>query len=105
MHIVKIDEYGITFDNGSKITCDHEQEGGEDNFADFEQVDDLARDYNFEPEIKFEEVKNAGFRFGDSRRMFFIPCYSVQSGYYCSAVDIYMDGEHVLNALAELKEY
>jgi hypothetical protein len=101
MKIVSIDEDAITFDDGRAITHDHEQDCCEWNYADFKQLDDLARNYDFETELKFEDVEEYGFRFGDSRRMFFIPCYSVQNGYYSRTVDIYFDGKCVLSAEGE----
>ena len=44
----------------------------------------------------------AGFRFGDNQAMFFVPCYSEQNGYYSSDVDIYYNGNAVLNVEAEM---
>ena len=44
MRILKITEYAIEFDNGKDISFDHYQECCEINYADFEQLDSLARD-------------------------------------------------------------
>ena len=92
MYIKEVTDKTITFDNGSTITYDHEQDCCENNYADFKQLDDLARSYDFnEDTIRFEKC-GSGFRFGDYRRMFFVPCYSEQNGYYSNAVDIYYTG-------------
>ena len=75
MKIVEITTEHIKFDNGKKITFDHYQDCCEWNYADFEQLDDLARNYNFnKATLRFEFVGDSGFRFGDERRMFFVPC-------------------------------
>ena len=44
MRILKITEYAIEFDNGKDISFEHYQECCEINYADFEQLDSLARD-------------------------------------------------------------
>jgi len=88
MKIIKVEENYLEFDNGRYIECDHYQDCCEWNYADFEQLDDLARNYDFNPDLNFEIVEGAGFRFGDSRRMFFVPCYSIQNGYYTAELDI-----------------
>jgi hypothetical protein len=89
MKIKRIDDTGIYFNNDSRIYYTHYQDCCERNYADFEQLDDLARNYEFEENLKFEIVEGAGFRFGDTRRMFFVPCYSEQNGYYSCDIDIY----------------
>lgn len=92
MRIKEITYDAIVFDNGNTITYDHWQECCEENYADFKQLDDLARSYDFdEDEIRFEKCES-GFRFGDDKRMFFVPCYSVQNGFYTNEVDIYYTG-------------
>ena len=101
MKIIHIDDTSIIFDEGSMITFDHERDCCEWNYADFKQLDDLGRGYDFEPDLKFEECKY-GFRFGDSRRMFFVPCYSEQNGYYTDEVDIYLNGKCVLHTYGEV---
>ena len=98
MKIKEVNNTTIVFDNGKVISFDHYQDCCEDNYADFSQIDDLARDYDFEDKLKFEKCENYGFMFGDSRRMFFVPCYSEQNGYYSFDVDIYLDGNCVLTA-------
>lgn len=97
MKIKKITDEVILFDNDMIITFDHDQDCCEDNYADFEQLDDLARNYEFDENLKFEAVEEAGFRFGDNKAMFFVPCYSEQNGYYSSDIDIYFCGHRVLN--------
>lgn len=101
MRIKEVTEEYILFDNNYKITYDHNQDCCEWNFADFNQVEPLALTTEFDEDLKFEAVKDGGFRFGNSGKMFFVPCYSVQSGYYSTDVDIYYKGERVLNTETE----
>lgn len=101
MYIVEISPEAIRFSNGSTITYDHYPDCCECNYADFEQLDDLARAYEFKGNLQFEAVSGAGFRFGDSRRLFFVPCYSEQNGWYSSEVSIFLDNELVLSFEAE----
>lgn len=99
----KIDSVSYTsiiFDDGTEITYTHEQDCCEHNYADFEQLDDLARGYTFKGKLLFESCEG-GFRFGDSRRMFFVPCYSEQNGYYTYEVDILVNGRLVLATKGE----
>ena len=88
--ITDVTHKGITFSNGYFMYSYHEPDCSECNYADWEQLDDLARGYTFKGKLLFEPVLDAGFRFGDSRRMFFVPCYSEQNGYYSWDVDIYI---------------
>ena len=86
------DNYIIFGDNAYRIRFDHDQDCCERNYADFEQLDDLARAHDFNmKEMQFEPLDHAGFRFGDNRRTFFVPCYSEQNGYYTIDLDIYFD--------------
>lgn len=102
MKIKEITYEHILFDNGSKITFDHDQDCCEWNYADFEQLNDtVALDYDFDEAIRFEMVEEKGFRFGDAKQMFFVPCYSEQNGYYRSDIDIYYNGNHILTLLCE----
>ena len=100
MKITSITDDFIEFDDGRRITYDHAQDCCEWNYADFNQLDDLARDYDYDHNLQFEGCEY-GFRFGDNGRMFFVPCYSSQNGYYTTAVDIYFDGKCVLNTEGE----
>ena len=96
MKIKEVNTNYILFDNGSRITFDHEQDCCETNYADFEQLEDLI----------FEVVPENGFRFGSKGTpMFFIPCYSDQNGYYSSDIDIFYDGRHVFNVDCEERIY
>ena len=99
--ILRIEEEKLIFSDGSIITFDHPQDCCEYNYADFQQLDDLARNYEFEGELSFEAIEGSGFRFGDSRRLFFVPCYSEQNGYYTDEIDIYFNGKRVLAFSAE----
>lgn len=86
------------FDNGSEITFSHEQDCCEHNFADFEQIEELALTCTFEDNLLFEAVEGSGFRFGSKGTpMFFVPCYSEQNGYYSSDIDIHFNGKQMFN--------
>ena len=106
MKIVEVTPEHIKFDTGFTITYDHDQDCCEDNYADFEQLDDIARSYKFDEDLVFEAVPESGFRFGDKRAMFFVPCYSDQNGYYSSEISIYYNRNRnlVLSFDAEMRE-
>lgn len=90
MKIKEVNENMILFDNGNSITFDHEQDCCEWNYADFEQLDDIAKATEFERPLEFQACEGQGFLFGNRPgKMFFVPCYSCQNGYYASDVDIY----------------
>lgn len=89
--ISKVTEEAIEFTDGGRITFDHDQDCCEYNYADFGQVDDIARNYTFEGDMRFDTAEG-GFMFGDARRKFYVPCYSSQNGYYTTAIDIYWNG-------------
>jgi len=108
MKIKKINfEYGefncddyIEFEDGSKITYYHEQDCCEVNYADFRQLDDIALSADFDMDkLAFEPLEH-GFRFGNKpNKMFFVPCYSEQNGYYSDQVGIYFNGNKVIDIL------
>ena len=98
MKIWAIDENSIVFDNGNAISYDHECDCCEHNYADFKAIDDTARSLNFDEDLKFEEVPESGFRFGNKpENMVFVP-------YYSSDVDIYYNEKNVLNVACEMDE-
>jgi len=98
IEITEINDEYILFSNGSKISYDHDQDCCEWNYADFEQLDDIARKTKFTLPLQFEGVEGSGFRFGNEPgKMFFVPCYSEQNGYYTSELNIYLDGRQVLH--------
>lgn len=101
MKIVSVTEEHIQFDNGTEITFEHEQDCCEWNYADFKQLDSLAREYDYSEQLVFEVVNGSGFKFGDSRSMFFVPCYSQQNGSYSDDLDILYNGKEVLNVECE----
>ena len=104
MRVSKITDDEILFDNGNKITYDHEQDCCEWNYADFKQVEECIRYCIFPEELIFESVDGSGFRFGDSATMLFVPCYSEQNGYYTRNLDIYYNGKKVLSVDGEFVE-
>lgn len=71
---------GIIFDNDMALVDIHYQDCCENVYADWTAVDEAAKHYNFKS-IKLESARG-GFRFGDGRRMFYVPCYNAQNGYY-----------------------
>lgn len=96
--IISITDNAIVFDDDSSITFNHSQDCCEDNFADFKQLDDIGRNVDFDTKnMTFEAVPGSGFRFGNPGKMFFVPCYSEQNGYYSSDIDILYNDEQVLN--------
>ena len=98
MKIKSINDSAITFDNGMDITFDHVADCCEYNYAAFEEIGDLAKNLEFSENLIFEAIPGSGFWFGDSpQNMVFVPCYSEQSGYYSSDVDIYYNDKKVLN--------
>ncbi len=102
MKIKEITEEAIIFDNGNTITFWHEQCCCEENFADFAQLDDIARNTEFDKNLDFEFVEEQGFRFGNQPdRMFFVPCYSVQNGYYSYEITIMYNGVEVLSGTCD----
>ena len=102
MKIKEINSSHILFDNGNEITFDHDQDCCEDNYADFEQLDDIARNAIFDPKLDFKAIAGSGFKFGNRpNNMHFVPCYSEQNGYYTEEIDIYYNGDKVLNFDAE----
>lgn len=57
----------------------------------------LQKNTEFDENIIFEEVKDFGFQFGNNDgRMFFVPCYSEQNGYYTNELEIYYNQKQVL---------
>lgn len=101
MKIVSVTDEKILFDNGNSITFDHEQDCCEWNYADFEQLDDVARATEFDPNLDFIPQGDVGFLFGNvPDKMFFVPCYSCQNGYYSNELDIYYNANDVYNVLS-----
>ncbi len=101
VRIKQVTENRILFTNGDTITYDHIQDCCEHNYADFEQIDDIAYQFEFEEPIAFEPVYDAGFRFGNPYKMIFVPCYSDQNGFYSNEVDIFYNGHLVLTINAQ----
>lgn len=97
MKILSVTDDAIQFYNGDRITFFHGQDCCEENYADFKQLDNVARSTEFELPIVFESVNNYGFRFGNKPdKMFFVPCYSDQNGYYSDEIEIEYNGDTVL---------
>ena len=89
MKVVKIDEEKIVFDNDTYITFNHHPDCCEYNYADFMQLKDTGiENETFDTNLIFEKVDGSGFRFGNVGKMYFVPCYSEQNGYYSTDIDI-----------------
>lgn len=87
MKIRKVDGC-IEFDNGDVILSDHTPDCCEYNYADFDQVEKVALDTEFTYPITIEACEY-GFRFGNPpQKMFFVPCYTEQNGYYSGDVEV-----------------
>lgn len=80
----------IEFSNGQIIYYNHERDCCEHNYADFKQLEPLALSAVFNNYIIIEQAGDSGFRFGNPPdKMFFIPCYSEQNGWYSNELDIF----------------
>lgn len=90
MRIVEVTDHEIRFDNGNIITYFHDQGCCEENYADFNILNEntVNYDYDFDPDLTFKKVDGEGFLFGNEGHMIFIPCYSDQNGYYSSDIEI-----------------
>ena len=94
------EENYLKFSDGTRIFTEYSPECCEYNFADFECLDTEAINYDFDTKSLRFEPTDYGFRFGDkSERMFFVPCYSVQNGYYSNFIDVYLNDKLVLNGV------
>ena len=95
--IVEAEENILRFDNGVEIYCDHDQQCCENNYADFTQLDDIARSRDFDTDkLEIEILEDQGFRFGNKPfNMHFVPCYSVQNGYYSTNLNIFINGKMI----------
>lgn len=78
---------GIEFSDGSVLVDLHEQDCCESVYADFSNLDSDVMSYNFKGAIRLEKARE-GFKFGDGRRWFFVPCYNEQNGYYSDNLSI-----------------
>lgn len=96
--IITVNDKMVLFSDGSKIEFDHCPDYSENNYADFSQLDDIARTADFDTaNMIFEAVPDSGFRFGNTGKMFFVPCYSEQHGIYSDNIDIFYNGKFVLS--------
>lgn len=95
MRIKRVTDACIEFDTGDILRSWHRPVCCEENFASFSELEDIARETEFQEPLLFEAVCG-GFRCGNEGKMFFIPCYSEQNGCYTSDVDIEFNGKCVL---------
>lgn len=107
MHIVIPDKQGrwfeesvLRFSDGSYILADHIPECCECNYADFTVLETMPDVLGLEFDsvsIKEPEDKQAGgfiIRLENAtpfgHRNVFVPCYSLQNGYYSTTVEVYL---------------
>ena len=97
--IVHTEDNCLRFADGTTITCNHEQDCCEYNYANFDAIDDICRATKFDTsKLVIEPIEGSGFRFGNKpTKMFFVPCYFSQNGYYSSDIDVYVNGVHQCN--------
>ncbi len=101
MKIKSWDDERITFDDGSYISYNHEQDCCEYNYADFSVLDVMLgneKDYVEFDSFEITTVDDGGFLITlylpDKRILrcqehkIFIPCYSEQNGYYTTDIEI-----------------
>ncbi len=102
MKIVLFEKDLLVFDNGNSMVSYHDPDCCEDNYADFDQLEDTALNHNFDEKTFKITPCDWGFRFGDISRTFFVPCYSDQNGYYSYEIDVeYRDKDG--NTLLKIK--
>ena len=95
--ILEITDDYILFENGTTISYIHDGDC-ETNYADFSQLDDLAKATTYNTSTLIFEELETGFRFGNPHGyLFYVPCYSIQTGYYSYNVDIYLNDKEVLS--------
>ena len=101
-----IDDNLIEFDNGNRISTVGDDDGyGEVyTYADFKQIEDEIKDIDFPESINFETCGDYGFRFGFGNFMIFVPCYSVQNGFYSCNLDVVYKNEIVLSQVIALEK-
>jgi len=117
MKIKGVTDEAIIFDNGNKITFNHESDCCELNWADFGVLNPnvFNYDYDFDEDLEFRPVEGLGFLFGCVRKekvaaslggyvdyvehFIFIPCYSDQNGYYSIDIDIFYNNMLVIKGL------
>jgi len=92
MKVKDIVEDGIFFDNGDFMGYEHCPDCCEINWPDFRQLKDTGIfNEKFTTPLTFEKCEY-GFRFGNEGKMYYVPCYTDQNGYYSNNVDIvYLD--------------
>jgi hypothetical protein len=102
MRVKTVDDNLIEFDNGYTISVSDDNDSTNDvyNYADFKSIEDEIMDIEFPKNLKFEYCEKYGFRFGFGIFMIFVPCYSVQNGYYDSNVTVFYNDKKVLDAVS-----
>jgi hypothetical protein len=92
--IITAEEDLLKFSDGTTIEAIHYPDCCEHNYAKFDDLDDIAMATDFDTKsLEIEVIEGAGIRIGNKpSKMFFIPCYSVQNGYYSSDLHIHING-------------
>lgn len=106
MKIEKITNKYILFDNGNKLSYEHEQDCCEDVYADFMNMQVVTHIFENEiniSDLDFNEVlpikiyKELGFTFESLNGIkILVSCYDSQNGYYSSNLKlVYYDKENI----------
>ena len=119
MKIERINDSGIIFNNGTKLSDYHSQDCCENVYADWEYL----KQYNVLPstgetisiyDIEFDDSitnnidyeKNMGIKLisktGDK---WFIPCYNEQNGYYSSNLNLIIEFEDKPTITIDITDY
>ncbi len=100
MKIVKIDEDGLLFDNGAKLTDYHEQDCCETVYADWKNIQvatNIGANSISAEELDFDErvinclgfLPELGFTICDKNGIrLMVSCYNQQNGYYSSNLSL-----------------
>ncbi len=86
MYITELTDEKVTFDDGTTVEYEHEQDCCEHVYAKFENLRDspLMYAYNTVNTVEIEKVPSVGFKICG----YFVPCYNQQNGYYSGNLTI-----------------
>lgn len=110
MKIKEITEYGVLFDDGSILTAMHQQDCCERTYADFTQIDDLAKTYDYGEVLNFREDESGFVFYGvmNNHRCtpyVFVPCYSIQNGFYDNRITVVFNGIERTKIRCDITDY
>lgn len=97
-----ITEWNVTLSDGTTICCDHNAGCCENNFASFEAL----KDTTFEDVcITYDNLEIEANEYGFKINGYFVPCYSMQNGWYSTDIDIYVNDDLVTTTECNLIEW